>query len=229
MSLESPHQEGGRPPQQVRPDLWLFAPSRDSQGGSSWLLDGAAWGLDGDLLIDCPAWTEANSAALAARGRRGTIVLTSREGHGRCRRFQEALGWEVVVQEQEAYLLPGVQRLRTFANQLELGPAARLLWTPGPTPGSCVLHLRSAGEDGLFCGRLLLPQAPGRLAPLRTARTFHWPRQLRSLAALRQWLPAGSPDWIACGGGLGALRGEKLVGQGAALLAALVEAPSGAP
>jgi len=92
-----------------------------------------------------------------------------------------------------------------------------------------VLHLRSAGEDGLFCGRLLLPQAPGRLAPLRTARTFHWPRQLRSLAALRQWLPAGSPDWIACGGGLGALRGEKLVGQGAALLAALLEAPSGAP
>jgi hypothetical protein len=228
VALESPHQEGGRPPQQVRPGLWLFAPSRDSQGGSSWLVEGVAWGLEGDLLIDCPGWTEANAAALAARGRQGTIVLTSREGHGRCRRFQEALGWQVLVQEQEAYLLPGVERLSTFSHHHTLAPGVRLLWTPGPTPGACVLHLRSGAEDGLFCGRLLLPQAPGLLAPLRTQRTFHWPRQLRSLGALRQWLPAGSPDWIASGGGLGALRGDKLVGQGATLLAALEESVCGA-
>jgi hypothetical protein len=57
---------------------------------------------------------------------------------------------------------------------------------------------------------------------LRTARTFHWPRQLTSLERLRSWLPAGSPDWIASGGGLGALRGDKLVNGGAELLAGLV-------
>jgi hypothetical protein len=66
------------------------------------------------------------------------------------------------------------------------------------------------------------------VAPLRTARTFHWPRQLRSLAALRRWLPAGSPHWIACGGGLGALRGEKLVPRGTAVLEALALAPPAA-
>ena len=227
MALESPHRDGGRPPQAVLPGLWLFAPSRDSQGGSSWLVECATLGLPGlggDLLIDCPAWTEANLEALRQRPQGGTIVLTSREGHGRCRRFQEALGWEVLVQEQEAYLLPGVQRLHGFGSSHALGEAVRLLWTPGPTPGACVVHVRTAALDGLFCGRLLLPVGPAQLAPLRTARTFHWGRQLRSLQALRRWLPSGSPDWIACGGGLGALRGEKLVRQGAVLLAGLCEA-----
>lgn len=233
MTLSIPDPAAGRPPQRVRPGLWLFAPSRDSQGGSSWLVEAAALGLGdslgGDLLIDCPAWSEANLAMLAARPGRGTLVLTGRDGHGRCRRFQEALGWDVLVQEQEAYLLPGVRQLQCFSDSCEFAPGVRLLWTPGPSPGACVLHLQRPGWDGLFCGRLLLPTGPGQLAPLRTARCFHWPRQLASLARLRQWLPAGSPDWIACGGGLGALRGEKLVAAGAALLAGLSLEVAGAP
>jgi hypothetical protein len=85
-----------------------------------------------------------------------------------------------------------------------------------------LLLVRAGAVDGLFCGRLLLPTGPSALAPLRTARTFHWPRQLASLERLRSWLPAGSPDWIASGGGLGALRGDKLVNGGAELLAGLV-------
>ena len=40
-------------------------------------------------------------------------------------------------------------------------------------------------------------------------------------AALRAWLPAGTPGWIASGAGLGALRGESLVGSAEALLADL--------
>jgi glyoxylase-like metal-dependent hydrolase (beta-lactamase superfamily II) len=217
--------ETGRPPQLVSPGLWLFAPSRDSQGGSSWLLEASAYGGSGDLLVDCPGFTEANLAMLRQRTELvgpGRLVLTSREGHGRCRRLQEALGWSVLVQEQEAYLLPGVQGCSTFGEQLTLAPGVQLLWTPGPTPGSCVLLVRAGAVDGLFCGRLLLPTGPAALAPLRTARTFHWPRQLASLERLRSWLPEGSPDWIASGGGLGALRGDKLVHGGAELLAGLV-------
>ncbi len=209
----------------MRPGLWLFAPNRETSGGSSWLVEAAAAGLEGqlpgDLLIDCPAWSQANLDWLAQRGGQGTIVLTGRDGHGRCRRFQEALGWPVLVQEQEAYLLPGVRELALFGADHGLAPGVRLLWTPGPSPGACVLHLAAGGLDGLFCGRLLQPLAPGLLAPLATARSFHWRRQLRSLERLRRWLPAGSPGWIACGGGLGALRGEKLVEGGAALLAGL--------
>jgi hypothetical protein len=66
-----------------------------------------------------------------------------------------------------------------------------------------------------------VPVAPGRLEPRRSRRTFHWPRQIASLRALRAWLPAGTPGWIASGAGLGALRGESLVGSAEALLADL--------
>jgi glyoxylase-like metal-dependent hydrolase (beta-lactamase superfamily II) len=207
----------------VRSDLWLFAPNRDNQGGSAWFLEHS----DRDLLIDVPALTEANLAFLQHRPRPGQIVLTGRDGHGRCRALQEALGWPVLVQEQEAYLLPGVKALKTFGLEHALTPGLRLLWTPGPSPGACVLHALGAdagGADdggGLFCGRLLVPVAPGRLEPRRSRRTFHWPRQIASLRALRAWLPADTPGWIASGAGLGALRGESLVGSAEALLADL--------
>ncbi len=234
--------EEGRPPQSVQAGLWLFAPNRDTQGGSSWLCEVG----DGDLLIDVPAFTRANLEMLQQRCRQrsGWIVLTGRDGHGRCRRWQEALGWPVLVQEQEAYLLPGVALLTSFADRFELLKGVRLLWTPGPSPGSCVVHVHLDGPgatagsgaepagtadssadgaplDGLFCGRLLVPLAPQRLAPLRRRSCFHWSRQLRSVEQLRQWLPSGCPDWIASGAGLGALQGEKLVRSGAAQLAGL--------
>jgi glyoxylase-like metal-dependent hydrolase (beta-lactamase superfamily II) len=227
-----PSLETGRPPSAVLPGLWLFAPNRDSQGGSAWLLETA----DLDLLIDCPALSQANLAFLASHGRRagaavaGRIVLTGRDGHGRCRRLQELLGWPVVLQEQEAYLLPGVDQRFTFAGELELAPGVRLLWTPGPSPGACVLHVQGKGPqgDGLFCGRLLVPVGPGALAPLRRRNTFHWSRQVASVERLRRWLPAGSPGWIASGAGLGALRGGRIVTGAEALLASL-RPDSGAP
>jgi hypothetical protein len=225
----APHSsEPGRPPRPVRSDLWLFAPNRDNQGGSAWFLEHS----DRDLLIDAPALTQANLDFLQQRPRPGQIVLTGRDGHGRCRALQEALGWPVLVQEQEAYLLPGVKDLQTFGREYALTPGLRLLWTPGPSPGACVLHAHGGGAGGggndvdghgggLFCGRLLVPVAPGRLEPRRSRRCFHWPRQIASLRALRAWLPVGAPGWIASGAGLGALRGETLVRPGETLLADL--------
>lgn len=215
-----------RAPRPVRPSLWLFGPSRDSQGGSAWYLQGPEL----DVLVDVPALNDTNRQWLQdRRSRQGWIVLTGRQGHGRIRALQAELEWPVLVQEQEAYLLPSVPRVTTFAGTHRLAAGLDLFWTPGPSPGACVLHARIAeAGDGLFCGRLLVPTAPQRLAPLRRLDTFHWIRQLRSLEQLRQWLPPGSPAWIASGAALGALRGAALVEQGAALLAGLdLEALSG--
>ena len=217
---DPPPAAAGRPPRMVRPGLWLFAPNRDSQGGSAWLLESQAL----DVLVDLPALSPAESDWLQqrARLRPGWIVLTGRQGHGRCRVLQRQLGWPVLVQEQEAYLLPDLPACHTFAAERQLAEGLRLLWTPGPTPGACVLHASGAAAgDGLFCGRLLVPLGPDRLGPLRRPGTFHWFRQLASLEQLRRWLPPGSPDWIASGAALGGLRGAALVGSGAALLARL--------
>ena len=220
--LQTQPDPAGRPPRPVLDPLWLFAPNRDTQGGSSWWLDRPGEAGAGGVLVDCPAYTEANLAFLRQRSQgRGRILLTSREGHGRVRRFQEALDWPVLVQEQEAYLLPGVQRLEPFGAEAELGEGLRLLWTPGPTPGSAVLLAERVGPGEaavLFCGRLLSPVAPERAAPLRHRRSFHWGRWLRSLECLQAWLPPGAPLWLASGAALGALRGEALVPRGLTVL-----------
>ena len=210
----------GRPPQPVGPGLWLFPPNPQSHGGSAWLLETSA----GEVLIDCPPDTEASLDFLRARAARssGWIVLLGRDGHGRCRRVQELLGWPVLVQEQEAYLLPGMEGLTPFGAEHQLVEGLRLLWTPGPSPGAAVLHACGGvvgAVDGLFCGRLLVPVAPQRLAPLPSPRGFHGPRQRRSLTHLTRWLPSGSPSWIASGAALGALGGAALVKDGAAVLA----------
>ena len=199
--------EPGRPPQRIRPDLWLFPPNRDCLGGSSWWLDVAPE----PVLIDCPPLTEATLTALQdlAEGRQARILLTSREGHGRLRRLQERLGWPVLVQEQEAYLLPGVQNLTTFGDTASTASGLQLLWTPGPTPGHAVVYAPAA-VNVLFCGRLLVPVAVDCLAPLQHKRTFHWPRQQRSLRCLREWLPSDASPALASGAGLGALRGGRL-------------------
>jgi hypothetical protein len=213
-------ERSGRPPQLVRPGLWVFPPNPQAYGGSAWLLETSA----GDVLIDCPPDSETTADFLASRAGRGAgwMVLLGRDGHGRCRRLHERLGWPVLVQEQEAYLLPGVKGLIPFAAEHELLAGLRLLWTPGPSPGACVLHARggvAGAVDGLFCGRLLVPVGPQRLEPLPSPRSFHGPRHGRSVVALVRWLPSGSPSWIASGVGLGALAGAGLVLNGASVLA----------
>jgi len=121
--------ESGRPPQPVRDDLWLFPPNRDCRGGSSWWLTSDPE----PVLIDCPPFTEASLGALQtlAAGRHPRILLTSREGHGRIQRLQERLGWPVLVQEQEAYLLPGVDPLQTFTTTHTTADGVLAKYRPG--------------------------------------------------------------------------------------------------
>ena len=202
-----PALELGNPPQRLREGLWVFPPNRDCNGGTAWWL-----GCEPEpVLIDCPPLTKATIGALEqlSLGRQARILLTSREGHGRVRALQDALGWPVLVQEQEAYLLPGLTSLDSFAEEHTTVAGMRLLWTSGPTPGSCVVFAPHPWNV-LFCGRLLIPVAFRQLAPLKDRRTFHWPRQLKSLEKLRQWIPSDVRPALASWAALGLLRGQKI-------------------
>ena len=206
-------------------DLEVFPPNRQGDGGSAWLLRSAT-GLA--VLVDVPDLTPVHLERLQAEPR-GVVVLTHRRNHGDWRRLQRLLGWPVVVHEQEAYLLPQLEPLSTFATGHDLEPGLRLLWTPGPTPGSCVLHWQQGERDVLFCGRLLLPDGAGGVRARRGPGTFHWPRHCRSLDRLLAWLPPGSPAEIACGAGLVSLQAQPLVPSGRGALEAAAAAAGHAP
>ena len=127
--------EVGRPPHQLRPDLWLFPPNRDCQGGSSWWLQRG----DESVLIDCPPLSRATLTFLerVSVDRKVRILLTSREGHGRLKRVQDHFGWPVLVQEQEAYLL-----------------RAAVEYEDGPSRAAC--QCEEAGRGGDVLHRLIM-------------------------------------------------------------------------
>ncbi len=183
-------------PQLIRDDLWMFSANSDVVARSWWL------GCNPEpVLIDCPPLTKANIEALKvlAGGRSARIILTSRRAHGRVSELQETFGWPVVVQEQEKYLLPNMHTLETFADSYRTFSDVRVLWTPGPTPGSCVVYAPSPWNV-LFCGLLLIPVAFDQIASIQNRMTFHWPRQQESVKKLLAWLPPEARPSLASGG-----------------------------
>ena len=114
--------------------------------------------------------------------------MTHRDAHGKGSALNKALGWPVLLQEQEAYLLPHIKNIETFEDEFSTDSNLRLLWTPGPTPGSCVVYAPSPWNV-LFCGRLLIPVAKDQINSFRSKTTFHWTLQEESIRKLLGWLP----------------------------------------
>ncbi len=175
---------------------------------SSWFLS-----LDNaPILIDCPKVTEEviNDLKELSGGICPNVVLTNRDAHHDASIINRKLDWPLIVQEQEAYLLPHVENLVTFSEELILSSGVRILWTPGPTPGSCVLHVPPPWNV-LFCGRLLTPGSKDQISPIRTRSTFHWTMYQESLLKLRNWLPREQSPLLASGQKLHLLNDEKLL------------------
>lgn len=198
----------GKPPLDVLENLVAFPPNRQTLGGTSYLIETPA----GNLLVDCPPWTLATQTYLGARGVRW-LFLTHRNAMAKVKILQAELGFEVIVQEQEAYLLPEVETT-TFHREGAIAEGLTAIWTPGYSPGSACLHWESPEAGGvLFTGRHLLPTRQGQITPLRTSKTFHWPRQLKSVNALGDRFTAESLKYLCPGASIGFLRGEhKLAG-----------------
>ena len=195
-------------PQLVLDSIFAFPPNRETLGGTAYLIVGN----QGNTLVDCPTWESQIDAFLTAQGGVDRLVLTHRDGISpHVAQMQQALDCQVIIQEQEAYLLPGVT-LTSFQQALDLNPHTQVIWTPGYSPGAACLYYRALGGI-LFSGRHLLPNPQGELGPLRTAKTFHWPRQLRSVEQLRSQFCTTTLAAICPGANLGFLRGKRVIDQ----------------
>jgi len=190
-------------PRQILPGLFAFPPNRDALNGTSYLIVENS----GNILIDCPTWEPETQQFLRDRGDLRWLVLTQRDGgRNSIPLLQTALGCTVLVQEQEAYLLPGCS-VETFGRERQFAPDAWAIWTPGYSPGSSCVYLQRHGGI-LFSGRHLLPDRQGRLALQRRPKTFHWRRQVQSAAALRDRFAAETLHYL-CPGANASYLGEQ--------------------
>lgn len=203
-----------KPPRPVLKSIFAFPPNRDTLGGTAYFIVENAV----NLLIDCPAWNEINEQFLREQGGVSLLFLTHRGGIGRAQEIQKALGCKILIQEQEAYLLPGLD-VTGFQYDI-LTPCGVAIWTPGHSPGSSCLYYNSLGGV-LFSGRHLLPNPQGELAPLRTSKTFHWQRQIQSVQSLIDRFTPTTLQFICPGANTGFLRGRGFVDRAYERLAAL--------
>ena len=156
-------------PQAIWNNIFAFPPNRETLGGTAYFIVEN----EANILIDCPAWDEVNQNYLNSVGGVRWLFLTHRGAIGKAREIQQAFGCEILIQEQEAYLLPGLKVTR-FKQ-----------------------------------GRHILPNQIGELLPLRTAKTFHWFRQLTSIQLLRDRFTPETLNYICPGANTGFLRGKR--------------------
>lgn len=192
-----------KPPTEILPGIFAFSPNRDTLGGTAYAL----FTPTGNILIDSPAWHDVNRQFIVDRGGISQLAITHRGGIGQATTIAQELGCQVIIQEQEAYLLPELS-LTTFTGKFSINDSIHAIWTPGHSPGSSCFYYPGAGGV-LFTGRHLLPDGSGAAVPLRMPKTFHWPRQLRNVAAIWERFPAQLPlRYICPGANAGLLRGK---------------------
>ncbi|MEO1070381.1 MAG: MBL fold metallo-hydrolase [Cyanobacteria bacterium J06638_6] len=157
---------GFKAPRVVFDTIYAFAPNRDTQGGTAYfIVNNTPAGDAANLLIDAPRWDEGTRQWLIAQGGVRSLLITHRGALGRTAAIQKALGCEVVIQEQEAYLLPDTPKT-AFHHTFRFSPHLEVFWTPGHSPGSACLYYSAYGGV-LFTGRHLLPTKASGLEPLR--------------------------------------------------------------
>ena len=93
-------------PRPILPGIFAFAPNRDTLGATSYLIVNKS----GNILLDCPAWNEVNQEFIQSQGKLSSLIISHRGGIGKnVLAMQQVLDCSVIVQEQEAYLLPEVE------------------------------------------------------------------------------------------------------------------------
>ncbi len=202
-------------PRLVLENIYAFPPNRDTLGGTAYFIVENQM----NILIDTPPWNQTDQEFLEQQGGVQWLFITHRGAMGSAREIQKKLGCKILIQEQEAYLLPE-STVTTFETELTLSSQSSVFWTPGHSPGSSCLYFNRHGGV-LFTGRHLLPNLQGQPIPLRTAKTFHWPRQIQSIRLILERFNSNNLNSICPGANTGALRGERLINQAYEKLALL--------
>ncbi|NES22171.1 MAG: MBL fold metallo-hydrolase [Symploca sp. SIO3E6] len=194
-------------PQAILNNIFAFPPNRDTLGGTAYFI--VENGLN--FLIDCPAWNQTNEQFLREQGGVSSLFLTHRGGIGRAKEIQDTFGCRIFIQEQEAYLLPGLE-VTPFHHEFIFSDSCYAIWTPGHSPGSSCLYYAVTGGT-LFSGRHLLPNQQGEPIPLKTSKTFHWLRQMRQVESLIERFSPENLHYICPGANTGFLRGKGVIEQ----------------
>ena len=186
-------------------NTFAFPPNRDTLGATAYFIVEN----ESNILVDCPAWNEINQTFLRECGGVRLLFLTHRGAMAKAREIQEVTGCDILIQEQEAYLLPGL-KLTVFEREFALSDRILAFWTPGHSPGSACLY--DTGNGGvLFTGRHLLPNREGAPVPLLTAKTFHWPRQINSVKSIIDRFSPSDLQYICPAANTGFLRGKGFI------------------
>lgn len=168
-----------KPPRLLLEDLFAFAPNREILGGTSYFIVEKS----GNVLIDCPVYHDDYLNFLGQKGGVKWLFLSHRGGISpSLKSWQQALSCNIIIQEQEAYLLP-TMTVTSFEKEMAIAETMRAIWTPGHSTGSSCLYWQRHGGV-LFTGRHLLPDRQGDPVPLKLDKTFHWGRQLQSVTRL---------------------------------------------
>ena len=193
-------------PRLIFPEIFAFTPNRDTLGATAYLIVDKSQ----NVLIDCPQWHDNHRDFIFSQGGVAQLIITHRGSIGKqVKQMQTDLDCEVVIQEQEAYLLPEIE-VTSFQDNLKINEELEVIWTPGHSPGSSCVYWQSQGGI-LFTGRHLLPKSATEIVPLHTAKTFHWWRQLKSVAKIRDRFSSETLQYIVPGANTGYLRGQGYV------------------
>ena len=203
-------------PRSILPGIFAFAPNRDTLGATAYFVIGKAH----NILVDCPLWQDDYRDFILSQGGVKQLIITHRGSIGKqVKQIQEDLNCEVIIQEQEAYLLPEV-KVTSFSDNFSISDEFDLIWTPGHSPGSSCVYWKQQGGV-LFTGRHLLAKSVTEIAPIYTAKTFHWWRQLKSITKIRDRFDSATLKYIIPGANTGYLRGQGYVDDAYSKLQAL--------
>ncbi len=131
-------------PRLILPQIFAFSPNRETLGGTSYLIIHP----QGNILIDSPPWQENTYQFLQQQGEIKYLFFTQRDGISKqVKEIQSQLNCQLIIQEQEAYLLPN-QNVISFGDEYQLNSDCTLIWTSGYSPGSACFYFQQ--NQGVF-------------------------------------------------------------------------------